>query len=47
MRFADEPAQRASSRQIARFATPAKRTTKGATGENSDLERLLGDVRWP
>ena len=44
MRFADEPAQRASSRQITRFAAPSKRTTNRTTGENDDFERLLGDA---
>ncbi len=33
------------ARQITRFGAPAKRTAKGTTGENSDRERLLGDVR--
>ncbi len=43
MRFADEPAERASSRQITRFSDPSLRTTIGTTGEKADWDELMDD----
>jgi integrase len=43
MRFADEPAERASSRQATRFSESSLRTTIGTTDEKADWDDLLGD----
>ena len=42
MRFADEPAERASSRQVTRFSDPSLRTAIGTTAEETDWDDLLG-----
>ena len=42
MRFADEPAERASSRQVTRSSDPSSRTTIGTTGEQADWDNLMG-----
>jgi hypothetical protein len=43
MRFADEPAERAFSRQVTRFSDVSLRTTIGTTREKLDWGDLLGD----
>ena len=47
MRFADEPAERASSRQATRSAGPSLRPTNGPMGEDSDWDALLEDADRP
>jgi len=40
MRFADEPAERASSRQVTRFSDTSLRTIIGTTSEVTDWDDL-------
>jgi hypothetical protein len=47
MRFADEPAERASSRQATRSADPSLRPTNGPMAENGDWDALLEDAGRP